>query len=877
MFWFVFAILGAVFFFTPYSEGLFFDDYVMYFVESALFVTFMIWVIYMLVKKKTELPSVYLLIFIIPITYLIAFFTAESPIGNFNNLLRWLAYASFFVMLIWLRQDKQKSHYLPVFFQITAIAIALFSLFGYLGWIDYRDIVMGQRLTGPFQYANTFGAVMGAFWIFSLIMSTRKLTHFKMVCLYALPVVLFGTVFMLSYSRGVFIFFPIAWFIGLILLPFKNQLIYLIHSFISIVFSLILYALYTSDTPIVVSLIVLVAAIAIYTVVSMFLSHKQKLDPAIDKLIERNGLLKRSGRYITAVVIVAIGALLAADLLNSGVVHSVLPSSLQERLNDINLETSSASGRLNMYEDALRISKDYIVTGAGGDAWRYLYAVYQDEPYLSNEIHSGYLEILLGVGWIGFVLFMGMLIAFIYVALRKLTVVNENDRTVSIAALSASAMLLLHSAIDFDFSFGLVWFIILWLLAMCMPRVAKVEPIRERNGLRRIKPYVASGAAVLAIVGLFFSFRFFMAEQSASKLSGQISMDQAINAADSMTSLNPYSTDYLYRASTVYFQILQSSSQPEYTEKIVDAAQKARDLEPRNGIILYNFGNLFAQLGDPDRAIEYMTFAHEANRFQTDYINSLINIKSQIAFRAQLEGNDERAKSYAEAVRKDYEEYKEWFEEFKDKSIPDKRNIRINTDAYISTAGSLQILQEDAAALEILYSMGAHLEPGIYDPEQKKVLTQDYTISTLENLLRSYSNQIVVLSVRDEATNKLPVEVRNLLLEMGASIDQLEYRGSYAAVITDGYVLKDEVQNSTAVEWNAENAPELTQIFGGKAFRILSAGNPHGNDSSIQLDGVEYSKNGRGVNMVIFDKQMNLIGSFHFDTFQSPGISVFKY
>lgn len=50
-------------------------------------------------------------------------------------------------------------------------------------------------------------------------------------------------------------------------------------------------------------------------------------------------------------------------------------------------------------------------------------------------------------------------------------------------------------------------------------------------------------------------------------------------------------------------------------------------------------------------------------------------------------------------------------------------------------------------------------------------------------------------------------------------------------------------------------------------YSILSAGYNAGPSSSIIIDGTEYSKNGRGMNFVIYDKvQMKVIDQVRFDT-----------
>src|SRR5690606_37347501 len=110
-------------------------------------------------------------------------------------------------------------------------------------------------------------------------------------------------------------------------------------------------------------------------------------------------------RFIVPMLVVVIGTFVWIDIQNHGAIYRQLPTSFQERITNINAEASSALARAKMYEDAWKMSKDAPWLGLGGDGWKSLYTSYQSEPYLSNEIHNGYLEVLLNTGWIGFSLF----------------------------------------------------------------------------------------------------------------------------------------------------------------------------------------------------------------------------------------------------------------------------------------------------------------------------------------------------------------------------------------------------------------------------------------------------------------------------------------
>lgn len=117
----------------------------------------------------------------------------------------------------------------------------------------------------------------------------------------------------------------------------------------------------------------------------------------------------------------------------------------------------------------------------------------------------------------------------------------------------------------------------------------------------------------------------------------------------------------------------------------------------------------------------------------------------------------------------------------------------------------------------------------------------------------------IFIAVRDEATDSLTSVLLDDLKEIGVRTDLKDkYRYSYYAVITP----EGSVEDSS----NTETISTSGQI-GDISYSITSGGYSAGNISSILINGVEYSKNSRGMNFVIFDnKTQTVIDSVCFDT-----------
>lgn len=119
---------------------------------------------------------------------------------------------------------------------------------------------------------------------------------------------------------------------------------------------------------------------------------------------------------------------------------------------------------------------------------------------------------------------------------------------------------------------------------------------------------------------------------------------------------------------------------------------------------------------------------------------------------------------------------------------------------------------------------------------------------------------IVCFSIKDEATAGLTDQEIEELKSLGIDTGFVQnYRGSLVAVVDNGTTVEqsygDDAQSCTYHPY--ENCE----------INLVSKGYDIGNTSSIQINGKEYSKNSRGLNIVVYDKKTNeVISSNVFDT-----------
>ena len=120
----------------------------------------------------------------------------------------------------------------------------------------------------------------------------------------------------------------------------------------------------------------------------------------------------------------------------------------------------------------------------------------------------------------------------------------------------------------------------------------------------------------------------------------------------------------------------------------------------------------------------------------------------------------------------------------------------------------------------------------------------------------------IFISSKDEYTANLSDSVIRNLKDLGLELPLQGAAGTgYLAVVSNGNVM----ERAGSVELEAEGT-----VRGGRVMYEM-AGGVNGNASSVKVNGGEYSKNGRGLNFVVYNHvTRRIIDSVCFDTY-TPG------
>ena len=82
--------------------------------------------------------------------------------------------------------------------------------------------------------------------------------------------------------------------------------------------------------------------------------------------------------------------------------YKYLPTKLVEKISDISINYKTAQERFVFIKDALKLISNNFFTGIGGKGWQFKYGEVQQYGYVSNDVHSYYIQIMLEFGYLVF-------------------------------------------------------------------------------------------------------------------------------------------------------------------------------------------------------------------------------------------------------------------------------------------------------------------------------------------------------------------------------------------------------------------------------------------------------------------------------------------
>ncbi|SDT16259.1 O-Antigen ligase [Paenibacillaceae bacterium GAS479] len=419
--------------------------------------------------------------------------------GNLDEALRWAAYASFLFLLSRKLTERQAEHTafseiasadgirplgLPL--PVIGYGLQLFCLFAvgsslavWFGWIDGPDYMLrttdirlsasGARLAGYLQYSNSLGAFATALLTWQWLLLVRSHSQLLRLsgAILAVPCL---TVLILTESRGAGLVLLTAVVSGILLVPRGSRLRWIgvvLWTCPGAIAALGLAWMFERGGGYIIGMDermkVTLLLLLLFGSSTVILLKQVSLERAASASVER---------WIELAVMFVLAYASTLSVLNAGG---------SGRFNPLeNSALATGMSRLSMYKDGWNAFQESWLLGYGAKAWEMLRGSFQSAPYAASEVHSGYLDMLLTGGVIGFLLLAGLGIMLLYAA-------GADSRLCALPV----ATLLLHAAVDVDMSYGVYW-LLLFAFAAAAIELGQAEaagtvkaPSREQGWLRR--------------------------------------------------------------------------------------------------------------------------------------------------------------------------------------------------------------------------------------------------------------------------------------------------------------------------------------------------------------------------------------------------------
>ena len=134
--------------------------------------------------------------------------------------------------------------------------------------------------------------------------------------------------------------------------------------------------------------------------------------------------------------------------------HKYIPSVISRLIISFSLRDDSIVLRKQFYENCLRISKDSLIIGHGGNAWKRLSLAYADYPYSIKETHSYFFELLISYGIVGVIAFLGMIVWLCKTIIKEL-IKNKEKRKQKLSVFIGLMLLIIYN-LTFDFGMSFI-------------------------------------------------------------------------------------------------------------------------------------------------------------------------------------------------------------------------------------------------------------------------------------------------------------------------------------------------------------------------------------------------------------------------------------
>lgn len=719
---------------------------------STLLMCLWIATYYKEIKFETQRNWLLVAALLLPLTYIISLISAASQYLAVNMILIQCIYTAIFAIALVILQNKQINHIIHFALMGISYIIVGFGLLNWLGashlaanlvsWFTdavqngiYVDAVMvdsnGPRLTSVFQYANTYAAFLMALLvasIFSLVKSKKwfgQLTHGFML----VPIIVS---LLLTLSRTGLVLLPVVFVVLLLFLKPAKQILWIIYCLIGggatvavltpiTSAGLKLHEQYSASVALNGWMYLFVASI----VTSILAWSIQKyVAPRLTNGVQRLADQKYSNLWIPVGASVFAGVL-GGLFLGTGL-KGILPQSIQIRLENINFNQHSVLERFTFYKDALKLLGDYPIIGAGGGAWATLYETYQNNPYTSRQAHNFFMQYLVEVGIIGFLIFMSFMIFIIYKYVKGYIKSTEEDRESHFLYFIITFSILTHSILDFNMSYVFMG-ILVFLGLGGMAAVMDNKPVKKLRFTGAGSRYTyASIVGLISVIVLVTSVRYLQSSYAAVEAQQVAQNSQSFEeikaALDKDLSIRKTHPDSLLLMAELYQQAYTQLQDEQFYNESMAWLERGLAAEPYNKYMLEQQISLYQAKGEYEKAFAIQNERAKNFNWDITWYETLISQAYTLGEQALSSQNTEKKEEYFEAGISAYEHVKQGIEHLK--TLPEGqlqgRAFEI-TPSIALNAGKIKFMQNQPAEAAVIFKEG--LQEDMSDSTTQEIAT----------------------------------------------------------------------------------------------------------------------------------------------------------
>ncbi|MFC7679256.1 O-antigen ligase family protein [Paenibacillus sp. GCM10028914] len=603
-------------------------------------------------------------VLLLPLTYVVSLISAASHYLAMNMVIIQCIYAIMFVIGLYLLRDKKGNRVIQATVMAVAYLIVGFGLLHWFGqgktagaiakWFSntvmngiYTNAVMvdsnGLRLTSVFQYANTYAAFLMAFLFAAVFFITTSRKWYSQV-FHSFMLVPIIVSLLLTLSRGGLVMLPVVFVLLLMFLKPSKQILWILYYAISGVASLLISKPVTelglqlnekfSGSSALKGWGILLGVSIVVGLLGWLI--QRFVAPMLEKGLSKWSARKSSNLWIPVGSIVVGGLLIFLFIGTS--LKNILPQNIATRLDNINFNQHSVLERFTFYKDAMKVVADYPIFGAGGGAWASLYEQYQNNPYTSRQAHNFFLQYLIEVGIVGFLVFMSFILFIFFKYIRGYIKADEEGRNSHFLYLIIVLSILMHSILDFNMSYVFMG-ILVFLGLGGMAAVMESKPLTKW----KMKDSTARGVysaivGIGAVVVLITSIRYIQASDAALEARKVAQTSQSFEEIkeplDKDLSIRPSHPDSVLLLSSLYHSAYKQTQDEGFYNLSVELLNKARKDEPYNKFMINRLIQGHELKNEKDKAFDLLVDNAYKFKWDIEWYERIINQAFDLGYQA---------------------------------------------------------------------------------------------------------------------------------------------------------------------------------------------------------------------------------------------------